>query len=511
MTVDRLHPGMIAAVDPDRPAAILAGDGSTLTYGELEARSNRLAQLLRANGLGPGDHIAVLLENHLRYFEVCWAAQRAGLYYTTVNWHLGGDEAAFIVDDCEARVLITSAACRAVATALVSRTPRVTRRLMIDGTAPDHESYEAAIAGHPPTPIADECEGAMMLYSSGTTGQPKGIIPPQLGAPWGTIPPVHDLNRRTYGVDADSVYLSPAPMYHSAPLNFCLMVQRLGGTAVVMEKFDAAAALDAIARYRVTHSQWVPTMFVRLLKLPAATRTAHDLSSHRVAIHAAAPCPLDVKRAMIDWWGPILWEYYSATERPGITVLSPEEWERHPGSVGRAVLGTVHIRADDGRDCAPREPGTVYFANGPQFVYHGDPAATAASRSPQGWTTVGDVGWVDEDGFLYLTDRKAFMIISGGVNVYPQEAENALASHPAVLDVAVFGVPNAEFGEEVKAVVQLVEPSQASPALATALIAHCRDRLAHYKCPRSVDFAAALPRLPTGKLAKHTLRARYWR
>lgn len=506
----RQHPGRTAAVTPEKPAAILSASGAVLTYGALEERSCRLAQLFRSCGLQTGDHIAILLENHLRYFEVCWAAQRAGLYFTTINWHLSAPEAAYIVHDCGARVLVTSTACAAVATALRDAIPAVERRLMIDGIIAGFESYEAALAAHPPTSIADESEGAMMLYSSGTTGRPKGIIPPALGAPYGTIPVVHDLNRRTYGVDADCVYLSPAPLYHSAPLNFCLMIQRLGGTAVVMEKFDARGALDCLARYHVTHSQWVPTMFVRLLKLPPEERVAFDLSAHRVAIHAAAPCPIPVKAAMIDWWGPILWEYYSATERPGMTVLPPAAWQTHQGSVGQAVLGDLHIVGDDGVECAPGDVGTVYFANGPLFVYHGDPALTAASRHPRGWTTVGDVGYVDADGFLYLTDRKAFMIISGGVNVYPQEAENVLASHPDVLDAAVFGIPHPEFGEAVHAVVQLLDPTTASATRATTLIDYCRARLAHFKCPRTIDFAAELPRLPTGKLAKHVLRARYW-
>jgi acyl-CoA synthetase (AMP-forming)/AMP-acid ligase II len=317
------------------------------------------------------------------------------------------------------------------------------------------------------------------------------------------------LNQRLYGFDAAAVYLSPAPLYHSAPLNFCMMVQRLGGTAVVMERFDAREALALIGRHRVTHSQWVPTMFVRLLRLPLEARARFDLASHRVAIHAAAPCPVEVKEAMIAWWGPILYEYYSATERPGITCLRPDEWAAHRGSVGRAVLGEVHVLDDAGHELPPGEVGTVYFANGPRFEYHGDPALTRASRSAEGWTTVGDVGYLDADGFLYLTDRKNFMIISGGVNIYPQEVENVLAAHPQVLDVAVLGVPNAEFGEEVKAVVQPVDPQAAGPALAEALITWCRERLAHYKCPRSVDFAVELPRLPTGKLYKQALRARY--
>jgi long-chain acyl-CoA synthetase len=503
------HPGRHAARTPGKPAVVMGGSGRRLTYGELEDGSNRLAHLFRAAGLRRGDHVAILLENHLRFLEIAWAAQRTGLYYTPVNRHLAAAEAAYVIDDCGARVLITSTAQAALATAIVAGTPRVERRLVLDGALPGHEPYDAAVAGCPSTPVVDEVEGAPMLYSSGTTGHPKGVIPPRVDAAFGTPPAVALLNRRLYGFDAASVYLSPAPLYHSAPLNFSLMLHRLGGTVVVMERFDAREALRLIAAYRVTHSQWVPTMFVRLLRLPEAERRAHDLSSHRAAIHAAAPCPVDVKEAMIAWWGPILHEYYSATERPGMTWLPPADWPAHRGSVGRAVLGTLHIAGEDGEELPPGGVGTVYFSDGPQFAYHGDPAATAASRNARGWTTVGDIGWMDADGYLYLTDRKAFTIITGGVNVYPQEVENVLAAHPAVLDVAVFGVPDAEFGEEVKAVVQPADPSAAGPALADALIAHCRERLAHYKCPRSIDFIAELPRLPTGKLAKHALRARY--
>jgi long-chain acyl-CoA synthetase len=503
------HPGVHARTTPDKPAHVMGASGEVVTYGELETRSCRLARVFRAAGLAPGDHVAVVMENHPRFLEVCWAAQRAGLYYTPINWHLAPAEAAYIVNDCGARVLIASVAERELAAALAAATPRVERRLAVGGALPGHASYEDAIARMPAEPLADEREGAPMLYSSGTTGQPKGIVPPPADPPFGTPPTVAALNQRLYGFGPESVYLSSAPLYHSAPINFCMMVQRLGGTAVVMERFDAREALALIARYRVTHSQWVPTMFVRLLRLAPEERARFDLRSHRVAIHAAAPCPVDVKEAMIAWWGPILWEYYSATERPGITCLRPDEWAAHRGSVGRAVLGEVHVLDDAGRECAPGEVGTVHFANGPQFAYHGDTALTRASRSPQGWTTVGDVGYVDAEGFLYLTDRKGFVIISGGVNIYPQEVENVLAAHPQVLDVAVFGVPNAEFGEEVKAVVQPVDPHAAGPALAEELIAYCRARLAHYKCPRSVDFDAALPRLPTGKLYKRALRERY--
>ena len=484
--------------------------GETVTYAQLDERSNRLARFFRSIGLAARDHIAILIENQPRFLELCWAAQRTGLYYTPVNTHLAADEAAYIVNDCGARVLLVSSALPELAAALAGKTPRVEHRLMLGASARGHERYEDVVDRQPAEPVPDEQEGAPMLYSSGTTGRPKGVIPPRLDVPFGTPPVVAELNRQLYGFDGDSVYLSPAPLYHSAPLNYCMMVHRLGGTAVVMERFDAREALRLIERHRVTHGQWVPTMFVRLLQLPPEERARHDLSSQRAVIHAAAPCPIPVKEAMIAWWGPILYEYYSATERPGMTRLSPADWEAHKGSVGRAVLGELHIVGDDGEEVPPGEVGTVYFSGGPQFEYHGDPAETAASRNARGWTTVGDLGCVDQDGFLYLTDRKGFMIISGGVNIYPQEVENVLASHPKVQDVAVIGVPNQEFGEEVKAVVQPADPTSAGPELAQELIAWCRSHLAHYKCPRSIDFEAELPRLLTGKLHKKPLRARYW-
>jgi acyl-CoA synthetase (AMP-forming)/AMP-acid ligase II len=504
------HPGTHARATPGKPAVVMGRSGDIVTYAELDARSNRLARFFRSIGLAARDHIAILVENQPRFLELCWAAQRAGLYYTPVNTHLAADEAAYIVNDCGARVLLVGSALSELAAALVQKTPRVEHRLMLGASAPGHERYEEVVARHPAEPVGDEREGAPMLYSSGTTGRPKGVVPPRLDVPFGTPPVVHELNRRLYGFDPDSVYLSPAPLYHSAPLNYCMMLHRLGGTAVVMERFDAREALHLIERYRVTHAQWVPTMFVRMLQLPAEERGRYDLSSQRAAIHAAAPCPIPVKEAMIAWWGPILYEYYSATERPGMTWLSPADWEAHKGSVGRAVLGELHIVGDDGEEVLPGEVGTVYFSGGPKFEYHGDPAETAASRNAKGWTTVGDLGCVDRDGFLYLTDRKGFMIISGGVNIYPQEIENVLASHPKVQDVAVFGVPNEEFGEEVKAVVQPTDPTTAGPELAQELIAWCRSHLAHYKCPRSIDFEVELPRLPTGKLHKQPLRARYW-
>ncbi|HEY6600101.1 MAG TPA: acyl-CoA synthetase [Pseudomonadales bacterium] len=500
---------MIATAAPEKVAYVMADSGDRVTFGELEAASNQGAQLFRQLGLRAGDHIAIMLENHPRFLQICWAAQRAGLYYTAISWRLQREEVQYIVNNCEARVFITSAARRDLALSLAGHIPKVERCYMVDGVCAGFDSWEHAIAAMPTQPINDQTEGAAMLYSSGTTGYPKGIKRPLSGIPFGeanALPVMTTL----YGAGADSIYLSPAPLYHAAPLGFSMACLRSGIQVVVMEHFDAERALACIETYRVTHSQWVPTMFVRMLKLPSEARTKYDLSSLKCAIHAAAPCPIPVKEQMIEWWGPVLYEYYAGTEGNGFVQLNSQEWLAHKGSVGRALNCTVHICDDDGNELPVGEPGTIYFGGGGAFEYYKDPNKTAQSRHPQGWSTLGDVGYLDAEGFVYLTDRKHFMIISGGVNIYPQEAENLLITHPKVYDVAVFGVPNEDFGEEVKAVVQPVNMRDAGPQLEQELIEFCRGHLSHIKCPRSVDFDAELPRHPTGKLYKRLVKDRYW-
>jgi long-chain acyl-CoA synthetase len=509
-----VYPGKWAQEYPDKPAVIHAESGETISYRELDDRSNRLAQLMRARGLQPGDHAAVFLENHLRYFEVVWAAMRSGLYLTTVNRYLTADEAGYILDDCGARVLIASKYLAAVARELPALAPGCETRLMIDGTEPGFEAYEDAIATCPAKPLADEPAGQFMLYSSGTTGRPKGIVRPLPGYKiHEDAGPVGALQRLLWGFDENTRYLSPAPLYHSAPIGFTTAVLALGGTVIMMSRFDEVSALRAIEQYRVTHSQWVPTMFTRMLKLPEEARRGFDLSSHRVAIHAAAPCPAGIKQQMFDWWGPILYEYYGGTELNGLTHCGPEEWLAHPGTVGRPILGALHICDEEGRELPTGEPGLVYFEL-PElpFRYHNDDAKTKSAQHPEhsNWSALGDVGYVDEDGFLYLTDRATFMIISGGVNIYPQEIEDQLILHPKVADVAVIGVPDEEMGEAVKAIVQPADGVVTDDALAGELLAYCREHIAHYKCPRSVDFMDELPRLPTGKLYKRLIKDAYW-
>jgi acyl-CoA synthetase (AMP-forming)/AMP-acid ligase II len=506
-----MHPAEIASREPDRPAVVMAGTGEAITFRELDERSNRLAQLFRTRGLERGDTVAILLENNPRFLEVAWAAQRGGLYYTAINWHLTPDEAAYIVEDSGAALLVSSKQLAAVASALTpGLVPGARHRLMVDGAERGWESYEDAVATHPATPIDDECEGDFMLYSSGTTGRPKGIQRQLSLAPMGQGVPGAVPFLQALGMQDGDVYLCPAPLYHAAPLAWSIGAQRLGSTVVVLERFDPVAALAAIERHRVTHAQFVPTMFVRMLKLTEEERRRSDVATLRAAVHAAAPCPVEIKRQMIDWWGPKIFEYYSATEGVGATFITSEEWLAHPGSVGKPMMGIAHILDDDGNELPTGEPGTIWFEGGQSFEYHNDAEKTASTMNDKGWATVGDVGYLDDDGYLYLTDRRTFMIISGGVNIYPQEAENVLVTHPKVMDAAVLGVPHAELGEEVKAVVQPLDWNDAGPDLERELVDFCRSRLATFKCPRSVDFERELPRLDTGKLYKRVLRDRYW-
>lgn len=497
-----------AQKEPGRPAVVEVATGSAITYGDLETRSIKLSRLWRERGLGHGGHVAILMDNDARYFEVAWAAQRSGLYYTPINWHLTPDEAAYIVRDCGATTLVASCRLADLAAAVAARCELATR-LAVGGPIAGFDGYEDAVANVRPVPLDDEAEGADMFYSSGTTGRPKGIRRPLPLAPLGSPHPVVSLGVALWGFGPDTRYLSPAPLYHAAPLGISMAVHRVGGTVVLAERFDAQQTLDLIGSHRITHAQFVPTMFLRLLKLPEDVRRRADLQSLRQVIHAAAPCPPDAKAAMIDWVGPIVCEYYSATEGAGFTHITSAEWLEHRGSVGRPLLGKLHIVDDDGRELPPGEIGTIYFSGGPSFSYHNDPVKTAHSYNDRGWATLGDIGHVDEDGYLYLSDRREFMVISGGVNVYPQEAEDVLLGHPAVADAAAFGIPHPDLGEQLIAVVQLTDPAADQDQMAAELDSWCTSRIARYKCPRRIEFVAELPRLPTGKLYKRSLRDRY--
>lgn len=504
------QPRAHAQKDPAAIAYVMCATGEAVSFAELEARANQGAHLLRDAGIRRGDHIAILMENRREFLEVCFAADRSGVYYTTISTHLTAEEIAYILHDCGARVLISSDRMLDNLAGVLPVLDR-TVQVFVVGRAPEGiGDWKGRAEAQPTTPILDEAQGLDMLYSSGTTGRPKGIKWPLPEDRPGGRSMLLDLLSSLFGYDAQTRYLSPAPLYHAAPLRHCMVTIRMGGTAFIMERFDAREALALIERYRITHSQWVPTMFVRLLKLPAEERARFDLSSMRMAVHAAAPCPIDIKRQMIDWWGEIIHEYYAGTENNGFTAITTAEWLAHPGSVGRAKLGVIHICDEAGRELPKGAEGEIYFENGHQFLYHNDPAKTAACTNDRGWTTLGDIGRLDAAGYLYLTDRKSFVIISGGVNIYPQETEDILLGHSAVLDAAVFGVPNEEFGEEVKAVVQLLPGHTPGPALAEDLIACCRARLSALKCPRSIEFRATLPRTATGKLYKRRLKAEYW-
>ncbi|MCY3863634.1 MAG: acyl-CoA synthetase [bacterium] len=509
-----MYPGEHARNTPDKAAQIMASTGEVTTYRELDEAVNRLARVLHDRGLREGDHISTLAENHPRYYEAYWAAMTSGLYFTAINRYLSPEEAAYLVNDSGSTVLITTKAMATTATKMLDLIPGCPHRLMIDGAVDGFESYEDAVAVMPNEPLPRLPKGGVMLYSSGTTGKPKGILRPLPGVE------VHDdslsgismLERHLLGMSEDSVYLSPAPLYHSAPLMWSAGLHELGGTLVIMDRFDPENFLAYVEQYSVTDSQLVPTMFIRMLKLPEEVRCRYDLSSLKMAVHAAAPCPVAVKEQMIEWWGPIIQEYYAATEGSGLCFIGPEDWLAHKGSVGKAMVGTLHICDDDGQELPIGKPGLVYFdQETPPFEYHGDTEKTKDSRHPENssWTTVGDIGYVDEEGYLYLTDRATFMIISGGVNIYPQEIEACFALHPKVADVAVFGLPDEEMGEYVHAVVQLEEGVEGTDDLAEELRSYARERLAGYKVPRVVDFRADFPRLPTGKLYKRPLREEY--
>ncbi len=507
-----MYPRQRAQETPDKPATIMAETGEQVTYRELDSCSVRLAQLLRSRGIGPGDGIAILMENHLRFPEVAWAAQRSGLYYTPISYRLTEDEVAYILNDSGAKALVVSARQRHLAARAADQAPGVLTRLVIGDPGEGFESYDEVLALAEGGDQGGEIEGSDLLYSSGTTGQPKGVKLPLQGRPIGTPDGLTLVVAGLYGATSESVYLSPAPLYHAAPLRFSMAFQRLGATDVIMESFDAERYLAAMERFHVTHTQLVPTMFIRMLKLPEEVRSRYDLSSLQCAVHAAAPCPVPVKEEMIAWWGPIIHEYYAGTEGNGFCAIDSKEWLAHRGSVGRPITGAVHILDENGDDVPTGQQGFVFFEGGNAFEYLNDSAKTASTRDirGRGWTTLGDVGRLDEDGYLYLTDRASFMIVSGGVNIYPQEVENVLVTHPLVMDAAVFGIPDPEMGEQVKAVVELVDGSSGSPSLAALLVSFCKEHLASYKCPRSIDFTAELPRHPNGKLYKRVLRDPYW-
>ncbi|WP_319436055.1 fatty-acid--CoA ligase FadD4 [Mycobacterium sp. RTGN5] len=498
-----------AEATPDKPAVILYPSGKTVTFAQMEARANQLAHLFRQAGLREGDAVAILIENNEHFHTVMWAARRSGLYYVPINTHLTAAEAAYIIDNSEAKAVVGSAALKDTLAELAAELPKLPPLLIItDGQLDGWLSYPECVADQPVTPIDDEIEGDLLQYSSGTTGRPKGIKRELSHLPPTEVPGMM-AGLIGFWMTPDAVYISPAPLYHTAPSVWSMQTLSAGITTVVLEKFDAQGCLEAIQSHKVTHGQFVPVMFTRMLKLPPAVRNSYDLSSLQRIMHAAAPCPVEIKKQMIDWWGPIVDEYYASSEAIGSTLIFAEDWLTHPGSVGKPMMGALHILDEDGNELPAGQAGEIYFEGGFDFEYLNDAEKTAKSRDGHGWKTVGDIGYLDEEGYLYLTDRRHHMIISGGVNIYPQEAENMLVTHPKVMDAAVFGVPDEEMGQSVKGVVQLVDTAEASEDLAAELSAWLRERLSHYKCPRSISFEEQLPRTDTGKLYKQELIVKY--
>ncbi|PHR62252.1 MAG: acyl-CoA synthetase [Robiginitomaculum sp.] len=505
------HPSSHAQITPNKPAYIMAGSGEVVTYRNLDQRSAQGGELFKQLGLMPGDHIALFMENNARFFEIVWAAQRSGLIFTAISSHLEAAEVSYILTNCDAKVLITSAACRNTAQAALKGFDRKLEKYIVLGEADGFQSWENSIQGLSPVAAVDESAGVHMLYSSGTTGSPKGVYPTWMpGRDIDYMEPGMAALRDFFRINSETVYLSPAPLYHAAPLIFNQLVMFQGGTSIIMESFDAEQSLALIEKWKITTAQFVPIMFIRMLKLDKQIRNSYDLSSLKIAIHAAAPCPVEVKRQMIDWWGEIVFEYYSSTENAGATLLSAAQWLEHPGSVGFPLGCSIHIMDEEGSELGPNEVGEVYFENPAlNFEYYKEPEKTAETRNLNGWVTVGDIGYVDDAGFLYLSDRKHFMIISGGVNIYPQEIENILIMHPDVADVAVFGIPNADFGQEIKAVVQPSVVGFNADELERSLQEWCVGKLSKIKRPRSISFDPSLPRLDNGKLYKKQIAETY--
>jgi long-chain acyl-CoA synthetase len=508
-----MYPGSHAVLQPDKPAVVMATSGEQVSFKELEERSARLAQLFYAEGLRPGDHVSILAENRPLMFEAYWAAMRLGLYFTAINRYLTAEEVAYIINDSGSVALITTRAMSETAREVLDQVPTCRLRLMADEPIDGYESLEDRVSAFPAEPLADQPRGEAMLYSSGTTGRPKGIERSLSGRQIddASSPGLETVIPQILRSSSDSVYLCPAPLYHAAGLSFCAGMQGAGNTTVVMEKFDAESFLSVIQQHHVTHVQVVPTMMARVMKLPIEVRSKYDLSSLDQLLTSSAPCPVELKRQVIDWLGPIFSERFGATEGNGGCYITAEEWLEHPGSVGRVAFGAVHVCDDGGNEISSNEIGQIYFESSRPFEYHNDPEKTSSTRHRvhPTWTTLGDLGYVDEEGYVYLTDRKAFMIISGGVNIYPAEIEGCLIMHPKVADVAVFGLPDAEMGEYVHAEIQTEVGVEGSEELAEELREFARAHLARFKVPRRFGFRTELPRLPTGKLYKNKLRDEY--
>lgn len=505
ITAKGRSPAHVAVRDPDRVAQVMPVSGNEMTYGELDERSRRLARVLREHGLRPGDHVAIITGNHELTLSVCWAAQRSGLYWTPINTRWTPAEVSHVLRDSDARALVVSQKNAELAEQALTNLDGERLLVCIDASVGPFVGADELWSSVGDGPLVDECEGIEMLYSSGTTGRPKGIVPGSIGAPFGAGDVTLETLRQHYGIDEDTVFVVATPLFHIAALASALETHRSGGVVVIMDRFQPEEFLRIVERYGATHTMLVPTIMGRLLDLPKEVRSSYRLNSLRFVGHGGAPCPPSVKDETLDLFGPIVYDTWGATERPGLTMLSPEEWSTHRGSVGRPFSGVAHILDATEREVPAGTVGQIFWETSQPFEYHGDPGKTAASRSSQGWVTVGDLGYVDEDGYLYLTDRAAFMIITGGENVYPVEVENVLMEHPGVRDVAVIGREHADLGQEVVAYVEPADPTADPTELAAHLIGFARERLAGYKCPRRVELRPSIPRSATGKLMKREI------
>ena len=494
-----------AQSDPDRPAVIQ--DGAVLTFAELNRMACQVANLLRAHDIAMGDHVALCLENRFDFFGVVFGAHYAGTYYTAISPHLTADEVAYIIENCNARVVIGSERTIPLMAEARQASKAVEAWYTVDDAMEGYESLHTALATQPATVPPDAAEGRDMLYSSGSTGRPKGVLAPLPTQAFGEENDGATALFNRNGIDGDTVYLNPAPLYHAAPLRWSLCAIRRGGTVINMGRFDAETCLDLIAHHRVTHIQFVPTMMIRLLKLPEDVRAAADLSSVQKVVHAAAPCPVDIKHQFIDWFGPVVDEYYGGTEANGLTYITAGEWLANPGSVGRSAVGVIHIMDDDGHDCANGTPGKIYFSGGNAFEYHGEPEKTASAYRGDR-SSLGDIGYVNDGGYLFLTDRDVNLIISAGTNIYPQMTEDVLVQYPEVTDAAAIGVPNADFGEVILAVIEPSGPVDPQ-ALTERLRAHAARHLPTIRQPKHYDIVDAMPRHPNGKLRKVAMRDAY--
>jgi long-chain acyl-CoA synthetase len=488
-----------ALLKPNKHALIMESSGRCLTYAELDANSQQIAHLLRRT-LSPGDRFGLLHENSPAFFEVSWAARRSALRWVPINWHLRPNEVAYVVKNSDAKILVASASLSDLAIASAQDADSIQACFSTSNAFANFQALSKMPLQQSAPAFSTEQEGIFMFYSSGTTGRPKGILRPLPEQPFGTPLPIENIMHAHYGMNQDTVFYCPGPLYHAAPLGWTMGAQLLGGTVISAERFDAEETLKSIEKYGVTHAKFVPTHMIRMLKLPERIKRKYDYSSLRSVIHAAAPCPPEVKKAMIDWWGPIIHEFYGSSEGAGFSAINSQEWLGHPGSVGRVLVGVPHIVDEHGEVLPPGQVGQLCFEQVEPFEYHKDPEKTRDYYDHRGWAKTGDLARLDEEGYLYLMGRSNGLIISGGVNIYAQEIENVLSLHPLIADLAVVGVPDADLGEKVQAIVQLENPAMNDSEVIEELRRYCQAQLARFKCPAKYVFVEKLPRLPSGKL-----------